>query len=479
MKLGGIIGPALVILVPYLLFESLKNSSFDIYYVAPHGHFYIVSIVALLSTMIGIAVGVAGSRLRNIKVSFLSLAFISLAGFFSVHGLATPGFLINAFHIPGIAVQLSILLATLWLFLSSLSSDHILIEYISRWKNKLVPVWTISLGVFCIIWILLPYLSAAFPFDQNPFRVVLTMVVLLLNLYTMYSYFKSYRYSKFPLQISIVYSAGLFIVSQWVIVTSELWRLSWWTYHFLLLASMIVMLTGFYKQYAANKSFIHAIQALFTTDPVERITNCISPSVKALILATESKDTYTAGHNFRVTMYALRIADELGLQPEQLRALVQGTIIHDVGKINIPDSILNKPGSLTEGERKIIQQHPVTGYEMCKNLGFMIEELNIIRHHHERWDGKGYPDGLEGNTIPYLARIVAVADVYDALTTKRAYRKAWTHEEAIQFLNDQKNSHFDQSCVDAWVRICDRNPQIYVHEELQMPLFQPSKSTVM
>lgn len=196
----------------------------------------------------------------------------------------------------------------------------------------------------------------------------------------------------------------------------EVWRLSWWLYHFLMLGSVTAILIGLILQYGANKSFIGAIKALFTMDPVERITNSISPSVKALVLATESRDLYTAGHNFRVTMYALRLADAIGMDPEQLRALAQGSIVHDVGKINIPDSILNKPGKLDMDERKVIEQHPLKGYEMCKNLGFMKEELNIIRNHHERWDGKGYPDGLK-DQIPILSRIVAVVDVYDALTS--------------------------------------------------------------
>jgi putative nucleotidyltransferase with HDIG domain len=224
---------------------------------------------------------------------------------------------------------------------------------------------------------------------------------------------------------------------------------------------MIVMMVGLYRQYALKKSLAGALRALFTTDPIERITNSLSPSVKALIAATETKDRYTAGHNFRVALYALKLGEELKLRPEQLRAVAQGTIIHDIGKINIPDSILNKPGKLSPSERGIIEKHPLLGYEMCNNLGFMKDELSIIRSHHEKWDGSGYPDQLRGEQIPLMARIVAVADVYDALTSNRAYRSAWPHEEAISSLLQHAGTHFDRSCVDAWIRVCERDPSVY------------------
>lgn len=157
-------------------------------------------------------------------------------------------------------------------------------------------------------------------------------------------------------------------------------------------------------------------------------------------------------------MYALELATELHIKPEQLRALAQGTIVHDVGKISVPDAILNKQGPLTSEERSIIEQHPAKGYEMCKALGFMMDELNIIRSHHERWDGTGYPDQLKGQNIPLLARIVAVADVYDALTSNRSYRQAWSHQDVIQLLIDGENSHFDEQCVEAWIRVCGKEP---------------------
>jgi putative nucleotidyltransferase with HDIG domain len=464
MKIGSALGPAVAFAAPYLLFHYLKtHPDWDALLALPAGHFYIVSAVALLSTFIAIAVGISGSRVRNIKVSFLALAFISLAEVFAVHGLSTPDFLIHASHLPGVASQASILLASFWLWMSSLSSDSKLVLWFSQWKGGLVPVWSVALGLIGAAGLLFPHAVDMIPLDRSPLRPAATALIAALNLMTMYRYYQSYRYSRFPLQTAIIYSCGWMIVAQWIMVAGELWRISWWLYHVLLLASMIVMLAGLFRQYAVSRSLSAAVRALFTNDPIERITGSLSPSVKALIMATEGKDTYTAGHNLRVTLYALRLAEEMQLPPEQLRSLSQGTIIHDVGKINIPDAILNKPGRLTAEERMIIEQHPLKGYEMCRALGFMKEELSIIRSHHEKWDGTGYPDRLKGERIPLAARIVAVADVYDALTSTRAYRKAWSHKEAMQFLAEHRGAHFDPACVDAWIRICERDPQVYLY----------------
>lgn len=462
MRNYSFVGPLLAVVLPLILFESLSKGLFtDPLLVMPRGHFYIVSIVAILSTIIAITVGVAGNRLRNIKITFLSLTFVSLAGMFSLHGLSTPHFILPETHLSPVAAQLSMLLATIWLWLSSLPSDHKIVESLSRKQSILLPVWITIMGVFGVVSMYHPHIMDFLPIDLKPINWIITTVTMVLNIFTITRYYQTYRFSRFPLQISIVYSAGWFILAQFIMVTGEHWKLSWWIYHFLLLASMIIMLFGLVKQYAAKGTFLDALRALFTNDPFERITSSISPSVKALVMATEKKDLYTVGHTFRVTMYALKLGEELHVKPEELRALAQGTLVHDVGKISIPDAVLNKPGKLTSEERYVIEAHPVYGYEMCKGLGFMKEELSIIRSHHEKWDGSGYPDKLKGEEIEFLARIVAVADVYDAITSVRSYRKAWTHEDAMEFLVSQKGIHFDPICVDAWVSLCEREPSVY------------------
>jgi putative nucleotidyltransferase with HDIG domain len=464
MRSISFLGPLIAILVPYFMFETfhldlLNDFLLDI----PMGHFYIVSLVSFLASIIAAAVGITGRRIRNIQVSFLSLSFLSLGLMFSIHGLSTPNFIHGFTHLPGISAQLSMLLATIWIWLSSMPSDHPLVGFLAKRHRFLLPTWTIALTVFGAVGMIYPNIVDIIPLNVNPLNGVITILILVLCSITIYRYYQSYRYTRFPLQISIVYSSGWIMVSQVIMVRGVMWTFSWWIYHFLLLASMIIMLIGLMKQYAVNGTLTKSIHSLFTNDPFERITNSISPSVKKLVTDTEKKDTYTAGHTIRVTMYALKLAEELGMKPEQLRAIVQGGLVHDVGKIKVPDEVLNKPGKLLDEERALIEKHTLYGYDMCRNLGFMSEELSIIRSHHEKWDGSGYPDRLKGNEIPIYARIMAVADVYDALTSERSYRKAWTHLDTMKYLKENKGTHFEPECVDAWDQLCLRTPEVYLY----------------
>jgi len=459
MKARSLIGPLAASILPYLVFEILRRQpSWDAVFALPGPHFYVVSSVAMLALVAAVFIGVAGRRVRNIKVSFLALSFISLAVLFMVHGLSTPKLLLHVTHLPSVSAPLSVIFATFWLWLSSWHSDHPLIRFLACRERILLPLWTSLLVLAGLIGLLWPEIVDFVRLDIYPLNSSTALLVIAVNLMTGYRYYRSYLYSRFPLELAIVYGAGLMIAAQLIMTQGEVWHSSWWLYHFLLLASMLVVLAGLYRQYASQRSLAGAIKGLFTTDPVERITHALQPSVKALMLATESRDPYTAGHNFRVTLYALKIAEQLQLGPEQLRALVGGAIVHDVGKIETPDAVLNKPGRLTPEERAIIEEHPVRGYEMCRNLGFMEEELGIIRSHHEKWNGEGYPDRLAGENIPRLARIVAVADVYDALTSTRSYRPAMSHAEAMGVLNASKGTHFDPACVEAWERACEEEP---------------------
>jgi putative two-component system response regulator len=156
------------------------------------------------------------------------------------------------------------------------------------------------------------------------------------------------------------------------------------------------------------------------TDELERAETVLFSLARSI----EAKDPYTGGHCERLSAYSVALGKRLGLPPEQLLALSRGGIVHDIGKVAVPDHILLKPGPLTAEERKVIEQHPVVGERICAPLKSFRLVLPIIRHHHERLDGSGYPDGLKGERIPLLARLLTTVDIYDALTTDRPYRPA-------------------------------------------------------
>jgi putative two-component system response regulator len=150
----------------------------------------------------------------------------------------------------------------------------------------------------------------------------------------------------------------------------------------------------------------------------------------SLAMTIELRDPYTEGHCQRLANYATSLGERLGLADEDLRALYQGGFLHDLGKVAIPDAILLKPGALSDVERAVIRQHPVVGATLCDSLRSLRRVSPIVRHHHERRDGSGYPDGMVGGRIPLLAQIMSIVDVYDALTTARSYKTALTHEAA-------------------------------------------------
>jgi putative nucleotidyltransferase with HDIG domain len=172
-------------------------------------------------------------------------------------------------------------------------------------------------------------------------------------------------------------------------------------------------------------------------------------TLTALMSALDARDRETEGHSIRVSRLACMLAEVVGLSGAHLKALERGALLHDIGKIGISDTILHKPGKLTEDEWKIMRVHPDIGARIVERIPFLQEALPVIRYHHERWDGSGYPAGLQGEAIPIQARIFAVADVFDALTSKRSYRKKSLPEDAIQYMQEQAGILFDPDIIEA------------------------------
>ncbi|MEH7246602.1 HD-GYP domain-containing protein [Neobacillus niacini] len=182
--------------------------------------------------------------------------------------------------------------------------------------------------------------------------------------------------------------------------------------------------------------------------------NQLEGIVKGVIATLELKDPYTRGHSERVAKYALMLANEIGkISKEEQKSFYYACLLHDIGKVNIPDHILMKPGKLTNEEFEIIKSHPVVGAEAVMNVEGIKNCIYVIRSHHERWDGKGYPDQLKGEEIPFLARVSAIADAFDAMTSSRSYRDAMPFEEAYKRIIDGQGSQFDPVLVENFKNI--------------------------
>jgi putative nucleotidyltransferase with HDIG domain len=185
----------------------------------------------------------------------------------------------------------------------------------------------------------------------------------------------------------------------------------------------------------------------------EKLNSMYTKTMEALVLAIEAKDEYTRGHSTRVSEYSMILGRQLkedGFQID-LEVLRISSLLHDIGKVNIPNEILQKQGKLTKEEYEEIKKHPVFGSEIAKSLEFPDEIIHPILFHHERKDGKGYPSGLTGEEVPLLARIIAVADAFDALTTNRSYRRAYTIEEAKVIILENSGTQFDEQIIPQFI----------------------------
>ncbi|HML68296.1 MAG TPA: HD-GYP domain-containing protein [Clostridia bacterium] len=176
-------------------------------------------------------------------------------------------------------------------------------------------------------------------------------------------------------------------------------------------------------------------------------------TVTTLSRAVDARDPYTAGHSERVAAISHKIAEKMGFDENRLKKLELSALFHDIGKIGVPDQILLKPEKLDEAEFQKIREHPVIGAKILQKIDFLKDSLPIIRHHHERYDGNGYPDEMKGADIPIESRIISVADTYDAMTSDRPYRKSLSHEKAVSEIIRNAGMQFDPEVVDAFLSV--------------------------
>jgi len=192
---------------------------------------------------------------------------------------------------------------------------------------------------------------------------------------------------------------------------------------------------------------------LANMDLYHELQHFVISMVKSLVYAIEAKDVYTRGHSERVNRYAMLMAERLKLDKTEKEVLNWASILHDIGKIGIPESVLNKPGSLDDEEFRIIKGHPEKGYNILEPLEQISESLPGVLHHHERYDGRGYPHGLKGEDIPFLARIIAVADTFDAITSNRAYRSSKSPEEALAIMDQVAGTQLTPDLVEVFKEV--------------------------
>ncbi len=415
-------------------------------------HFWVVSGTALAAALACVTLIISARTLRETRLVFLALAFLAIAGIFSVHGLLTPGYFAHTLHasVP-VSAWVSTVAGGIFVALSAMTMPQ-RVEAIIQRAGSAVFAWiAITISMYTLMSFAFVDWLAWVPTDERSVVYVAAFASVTLYGFAAVRYFEAYRFAKLPSQLAMVIALVLLCQVPPIVLWGTTFELSWWIYHALYATAFLVLFTGWAIEAQRAGSLKVIAEALSMRDALAQLNRGHDEHMLELVDAIETKDVATLGHVRRVGAFALAIGKQLALPADQLRSLALAAQMHDVGKIGVPDAILLKPGPLDDAELTEMRQHTQRGDDIASRVGVLKELAPIIRAHHERMNGGGYPDGLAGNQIPLLARIIGVADSYDAMTSDRPYRGAMTHDEAIAELLRTRGTELDAPCVDAFI----------------------------
>jgi HD-GYP domain-containing protein (c-di-GMP phosphodiesterase class II) len=424
----------------------------DVLFESPTFHLVVVSAIAGCALLVALAATVVAARTRHPSLVLLSLGCLSVGVLMVGHGLTTPGILGRPFNMW--VARFPVLAMTLFaLCLAGVLAGERswLHRLLGRYPRAALLGGLAALAGGTAVIVARPDLLADPLPGESMLATGVVVAVGLLFLVTGALYWGRWRLGRDRVELALVISAWLSADALLSFQLGQLWHVSWWDYHAYLLAGFAAAAWAVLVGFRRTRSVAGAVASISVRDPIEHISRSYPEALHALVGAVEAKDRYTHGHSSRVAELSTRIGLHMGLDPESLRALSKGAVLHDIGKIGVPDDVLNKPASLSDQEWEWIRNHPVAGWEMARRASSLTDALVVVRHHHERWDGSGYPDALAGDRIPLGARIATLADVWDALTSDRAYRPAWTAEDALSHIVAGRGTLFDPECVEAFV----------------------------
>lgn len=454
---GAVAAPA----AAFLLMHQVPG--WDPMFVAPKQHFYIVSAATLLSGAIGTALALSVSSVRSTRTVYLALGFIAVALIFATHGLGTPGFIVPRGEYPYaviISAGLSQTVGAVFIAMSVLPTTWPGSKFVQQRPTAILGVALVLLFGYLASMMWHPEWWDWVPRTQ-PWDTILAGLTVTLLAFSGWRYYRSWVLTQLPGQLAMVAALGFLAEAQLSTYYGELWHLSWWLYHGLLLAAFTTLIAGWAIEAIRARSLIVFSRALELRDSLDGLGSTTDEAaLERLEAAVEAKDSYTRHHMGRVAEYTEAIAREMKLSDEQVEVAVTAGRIHDVGKITVPDAVLLKPGRLSDKEFETMRHHAARGEHIARNSKVLRHVAAVIRAHHERYEGNGYPDGLRGDAIPLEARIVAVADTFDALTSSRVYRPMRSWSEAVAELQRVAGTQLDPACVSAFLRWLEKTGQL-------------------
>jgi hypothetical protein len=417
-------------------------------YLSANVHFFAVGLTALAAAAAAVALTLAGAHFKDTRAVIVGTAFGVMAALLALHGLSTPGVIFGrngvvtftgGATLPAGGALLTLATAPVPTFLRDFKKLLVL-------DGVLLAV-VIGLGISGILF---PSLLPPVP-KPNGTAALTTLTVgllafALLTMRALRTFLLTHRISDVLVAVGIVWLGTSLVAA----LTMNYTELGWWLGHALELDGILLVGIPVAVDLARTAQSRPLAGDLHAADLVISEEAYLGSHVRSLTLSLAQRDDYTEQHTRRVALRAVQVGEELGISTNRLRTLAIGGLIHDIGKLSVPDSILKKPGPLDDDEYAVIKRHPELGNKLLDELGGFSEAVRRLVHdHHERLDGRGYPRGLGAGEIGLDTRILSVCDVYDALVSSRVYRPAWSHDEAIALLRGESGSAFDARCVRA------------------------------
>jgi putative nucleotidyltransferase with HDIG domain len=410
-------------------------------------HFGGVGLTALAAALAAVALTVIGARRHDGRTVLVGTAFSVMAALLALHGLATPGILIGDNGVVAFTGGATLPVGGAILALTAIPQlrrpNGVRIILIVQ-AMLLVGVFALGLAALAA-----PSLVPAVPEARSTPALALLGVGLgfyaLLAFRSFRTFLLTHRHADLLVVVGIAWLAAALPPAMLL----SYMDLGWWLGHGFELVGIVFVGLPVALDVRRPAQSRPLAGDLCSSDLVRSEEAFLGSHVRALTVSLAEKDAYTEEHTRRVALRAVQVGEELGLSPARLRELATGALVHDVGKLSVPNTILKKPSSLTDEEFAVVKRHPEWGFRMLRELGFTESVRRLVLDHHERLDGSGYPRGLAGPAMSLDARILAVCDVYDALISTRVYRDAWSQERAIDLLREESGTKFDRRCVAA------------------------------
>jgi putative nucleotidyltransferase with HDIG domain len=419
-------------------------------------HFVGVGVTALAAALAALALTAAGVRRRDGRAVLIGTAFTVMAALLAIHGLATPGALIGPNGVIALTGAATLPAGGAVLALSALPS----LRQPTGMRGLLVlqAVSVAAVIVLGIVGMAFPSVVPAVPEPASPAAVAALVLGVALFAVLLLRALKTYLLTRRNADLAVIVGVAWLTAALPPAMLLDFMDLGWWLGHLFELAGIVIVGAAVVVDLSRSSSSRSLVGDLRAGELVAEEEAFLGPRVRVLTQLLADKDESTEEHTRRVALLAVQVGEELGLPPGRLRAIAIGGLLHDIGKLSVPERILKKPAALDEDEYEAIKRHPDRGVKLLRELGgFALPVQELVHSHHERLDGTGYPRGLTESELGLDTRILTVCDVYDALVSPRVYRNAWSHDAALGLLREETGTAFDGRCVAALEAVLGRS----------------------